>query len=108
MDRDSGVIYDVDEEREIMRKAYLEGKPLQTDKKTKPSQAEKYKHLTHKRGERGVFEVAELAALLKAEKIGDLAVIEIPPIRQYADFMVVGTAKSTRHLRYALRRCFDQ
>jgi len=99
VDRDSGVIYDVDEEREIMRKAYLEGKPLQTDKKTKPSQAEKYKHLAHKRGERGVFEVAELAALLKAEKIGDLAVIEIPPIRQYADFMVVGTAKSTRHLR---------
>ena len=99
MDRDSGVIYDVDEEREIMKKAYLEGKPLQTDKKTKPSQAEKYKHLKHKRGERGVFEVAELAALLKSEKIGDLAVIEIPPIRQYADFMLVGTAKSTRHLR---------
>jgi hypothetical protein len=100
VDRDSGVIYDVDEEREIMRKAYLEGKSLQTDKKTtKPSQAEKYKHLAHKRGERGVFEVAELAVLLKSEKIGDLAVIEIPPIRQYADYMVVGTAKSTRHLR---------
>jgi len=99
VDRDSGVIYDVDEEREIMRKAYLEGKTVQTDKKTKPSQAEKYKHLAHKRGERGVFEVAELAALLKAEKIGDLAVIEIPPSRQYADFMLVGTAKSTRHLR---------
>eukprot|EP00092_Neocalanus_flemingeri_P079963 GFUD01099665.1.p1 GENE.GFUD01099665.1~~GFUD01099665.1.p1 ORF type:complete len:345 (+),score=127.25 GFUD01099665.1:37-1071(+) len=99
LDSDSNVIYDIDEEREIMRKAYLEGKPLQTDKKTKPSQAEKYKHLAHKRGERGVFEVSELVSLLKAEKISDLAVIKIPAERQYADYMVVGTARSTRHLR---------
>jgi len=99
VDSDSGVIYDVDEEREIMKKAYLEGKPLLTDKKTKPSQAEKYKHLSHKRGERGVFEVSELVSLLKEEKITDLAVIKIPAYRQYADYMLVGTARSTRHLR---------
>merc|ERR1719228_1834058 len=99
VDSDSGVIYDIDEERDIMRKAYLEGKPLQTDKKSKPSQAEKYKHLAHKRGERGVFEVGELVEVLQAERILDLAVISIPASRQYADYMVVGTARSTRHLR---------
>jgi len=99
VDSDSGVIYDVDEEREIMRKAYIAGKPLQTDKKSKPSPAEKYKHLANQRGERGVFEVAELVDILEAEKMGDLAVIRIPASRQYADYMVVGTARNTRHLR---------
>lgn len=99
VDSDSGVIYDIDEERDIMRKAYLEGKPLQTDKKSKPSQAEKYKHLAHKRGERGVFEVGELVEVLQNERILDVAVISIPASRQYADYMVIGTARSTRHLR---------
>ena len=82
-----------------MRKAYIAGKPLQTDKKSKPSPAEKYKHLANQRGERGVFEVAELVDILEAEKMGDLAVIRIPASRQYADYMVVGTARNTRHLR---------
>jgi len=99
VDSDSTVIYDIDEEREIMRKAYLEGKPVQLDKKAKPSQAEKYSHLAHKRGERGVFDIEELVEVLKAEKILDVAVITIPASRQYADYMVVGTARNTRHLR---------
>jgi len=99
VDSDSGVIYDVDEEREIMRKAYAEGKPLDTDKKVKTSPALKYKHLADKRGERGVFDVPELVKLLKAEKIRDLAVMRIPASMNYADYMLVGTARSTRHLR---------
>lgn len=99
VDSDSSVIYDVDEEREIMRKAYLEGKPLVTDKKSKPSQAEKYRHLLGTRGARGVFEISELVSLLKSERIGDIAVIKIPAYKKYADYMVVGTARSTRHLR---------
>jgi len=99
VDSDSTVIYDIDEEREIMRKAYLEGKPVELDKKAKPSQAEKYSHLADKRGERGVFDIEELVEVLKAEKILDVAVITIPASRQYADYMVVGTARNTRHLR---------
>jgi len=99
VDSDSAVIYDVDEEREIMEKAYAEGKPLETYKKVKSSPALKYKHLADKRGDRGVFEVPELLKLLKAEKILDLAVMTIPASMNYADFMVVGTARSTRHLR---------
>jgi len=99
VDSDSTVIYDIDEEREIMRKAYLEGKPMQLDKKAKPSQAEKYRHLANKRGERGVFDIEELVEVLKDEKILDVAVITIPASRQYADYMVVGTARNTRHLR---------
>ena len=101
MDSDSTVIYDIDEEREIMRKAYLEGKPMHLDKKAKPSQAEKYRHLANKRGERGVFDIEELVEVLKDEKILDVAVITIPASRQYADFMVVGTARNTRHLRFS-------
>jgi len=99
VDSDSTVIYDIDEEREIMRKAYLDGKPIQRDKKAKPSQAEKYSHLAIKRGERGVFDVEDLVNVLKDEKVLDVAVITIPASRQYADYMVVGTARNTRHLR---------
>jgi len=98
VDSDSTVIYDIDEERELMKKAYLEGKPMHSDKKSKPSPAEKYQELSQ-RGLRGVFEITELVDLLKKEKVLDLVVLTIPASKQYADFMVVGTARSTRHLR---------
>ena len=99
VDRDSDVIYDIDEEREILRKAYREGKELEIDKRKKTSPAEKYKYLGRSRGERGVFEIAEIVELLSNERIADVAVIKIPEERQYADFMVIGTANSDRHLR---------
>ena len=51
------------------------------------------------RGDRGVFKLSEIMEVLEGEKIGDIAVMEIPPERQYADHMVVGTANSERHLR---------
>ena len=63
VDKDSDVIYDIDEEREILRKAYLEGKELEIDKRKKTSPAEKYKYLSRTRGERGVFEIAEIVEL---------------------------------------------
>lgn len=99
VDKDSDVIYDIDEEREILRKAYLEGKELEIDKRKKTSPAEKYKYLSRTRGERGVFEIAEIVELLSNERIADVAVIKIPEERKYADFMVIGTANSDRHLR---------
>ena len=100
-DRDNRVIYDVDEEREILRKAYLEGKEVPSDKRKKSSPAEKYPHLSRirARAERGVFDLEDIMELLEGEKITDIAVIKISPERQYADFMVIGTANSDRHLR---------
>ena len=82
-----------------MRKAYLEGKEVVFGKRKKTSPAEKYKYLTQTRGERGVFEISEIVELLNNEKVSDLAVVRIPAERQYADFMVIGTANSPRHLR---------
>ena len=102
-DSDSTIIYDIDEERAILRKAYLEGKEVPSDKRKKSSPAEKYPHLAKikDRGDRGVFELPEILELLENEKIDDLAVISISPERQYADYMVIGTATSDRHLRTA-------
>ena len=99
VDKDSDVIYDIDEEREILRKAYLDGKELEIDKRKKTSPAEKYKYLSRTRGERGVFEIAEIVELLSNERIADVAVIKIPEERKYVDFMVIGTANGDRHLR---------
>ena len=100
-DRDNRVIYDIDEEREILRKAYLEGKEVPSDKRKKSSPAEKYPHLSRirARADRGVFDLEDIMELLEGEKISDIAVIKIAPERQYADYMVVGTANSDRHLR---------
>ena len=97
VDKDSDIIYDIDEEREMLRKAYLEGKELTMGKRKKTSPAEKYKYLGTKRGERGVFELEEIVELLTSERVADLAVIRIPAERKYADYMVVGTASSSRH-----------
>jgi len=104
-DTDNRIIYDVDEERAMLRKAYLEGKEVPSDKRKKSSPAEKYPHLSRlkDRGERGVFELSEVMELLESEKIADIAVMEISPERQYADHMVVGTANSERHLRLVSR-----
>ena len=41
----------------------------------------------------------DILELLEGEKISDVAVIKICPERQYADYMVIGTATSDRHLR---------
>ena len=97
VDKDSDIIYDIDEEREMLRKAYLEGKELTMGKRKKTSPAEKYKYLGTKRGERGVFELEEIVELLTSERVADLAVIRIPAERKYADYMVVGPASSSRH-----------
>ena len=99
VDTDSDVIYDIDEEREILRRAHEEGKELEVDKRKKTSPAEKYKYLGRTRGERGVFEIEEIVELLSNERIEDVVVIRIPEERKYVDFMVIGTANSDRHLR---------
>ena len=89
----------MDEEREILRKALLEGKDVDMGKKKRASPAEKYKHISQTRGDRGVFELDEIVELLHSEKISDLAVIRIPAERKYADYMIIGTANSNRHMR---------
>ena len=99
VDTDSDVIYDIDEEREILRRAHEEGKELEVDKRKKTTPAEKYKYLGRTRGERGVFEIEEIVELLSNERIEDVVVIRIPEERKYVDFMVIGTANSDRHLR---------
>jgi len=99
VDSDSEIIYDIDEERELLRQAYLKGEITKENIKQKPSRSQIYQHMSRTRGEKGVFEISEIVDVLTNEKISDIAVIRIPPQKQYADFMVIGTGRNTRHLR---------
>lgn len=50
------------------------------------------------RGESGVFDLIDLVQALKLEHVYDVVVIKIPPEKRYCDYMVIGTAKSPKHL----------
>lgn len=53
--------------------------------------------LTH--GEKGVFDVNELVELVKGEKAVDVCVIKLPKESPLADYMVIVSAMSSRHLK---------
>ena len=46
----------------------------------------------------GVFDVEELTDLLREERAGDVCVIKIPKEMDYADHMILVTAKSPKHM----------
>jgi len=101
-DDDSPVIYDVDEEREIMLEKQLlqeeEVKRAGETEKHSPNQYYKY-GLAH--GSTGVFDVDGLVDVLVGENCQDVAVISIAEDLGYVDHMVIVTCKSKRHLRSA-------
>ncbi len=49
-------------------------------------------------GDRGVFEISELASLLRRENCTDLFVVRVDPALAYVDYLVVATCRSRRHL----------
>ncbi|CAD5122749.1 DgyrCDS11158 [Dimorphilus gyrociliatus] len=51
------------------------------------------------RGVEGVFDLGEVIELLKAENMTNIACIRIPPEINYASYMVLTSAKSTRQIR---------
>lgn len=55
--------------------------------------------LQHKHGETGVFDIDDLVVQLQKENARDVCVIHIPPSIQYADYIVVCSGLSVRHLR---------
>ena len=69
MDSDSTVIYDVDEERALLKVALEEGRELPDSRSKKLSPAAKYHHLAGRRGERGVWELHELVVVLRGERV---------------------------------------
>jgi ribosomal silencing factor RsfS len=63
------------------------------------------------RGDRGVFEVGELVAILRQEKVAralcgpctalqlrDVVVVRVPEERQYCDHLVIATGRNNRHI----------
>ncbi|XP_023329230.1 uncharacterized protein LOC111701957 [Eurytemora carolleeae] len=97
-DEDARVIYDVDEERTLLREAYESGKDLVLDKDRKQKTKYKYDQISKSRGERGVFDLEDLVTVIKGEKVSDVACIRIPSEKQYADYLVIGTGRNPRHL----------
>lgn len=97
-DEDAPVIYDVEEERILLRQAYEEGRELVLEREQKRPTVRRHAEILQGRGERGVLSVQELTAILQQEKVLDLAVIKIPAERQYADHLIIGTGRNARHL----------
>lgn len=56
------------------------------------------KSISRERGIEGVFDLGELVNILKQEKMKDIAVITIPEELKYADYLVIVSAMSERHL----------
>jgi len=96
-DSDAEIIYDVDEERRILREAADRGEDVQVGKK-KTNIVYKYDYMAAKRGNTGVFDAFEVVQILKDEKIKDIAVMKIPKERKYADYLLIGTGRNGRHL----------
>jgi len=51
------------------------------------------------RGQEGVFDLPELMDVLRAENVQDVVVVKVPDDMNYADYLVIGTGFSFRHLK---------
>jgi ribosomal silencing factor RsfS len=45
-----------------------------------------------------VFDLEDILQVLRDERMKDICVIEIPPEQQYAQYLILATAFSARHL----------
>merc|ERR550519_1640471 len=100
-DEDATIIYDVDEERILRRRAEEEGVDLlPSDRRPKKQDnLDKYGDIINTCGDRGVFTVTELVSVLRREKLRDVAVIAVPADRQYVDHLVLVTARNKQHIK---------
>lgn len=51
------------------------------------------------RGVSGVYDISELVAVLRFENAVDICAIEIPKELSYADYLVIASGRSTRHVK---------
>lgn len=98
-DSDATIIYDVDEERELLRKVEEGVMKLPTIPAKKQDLHSKYEDISNTHGERGAYTLAELVNVMEREKLRDIAVIKVPKERNYVDYMVIATARSNQHIR---------
>ncbi len=54
-----------------------------------------------------VFDIDELVEILREENALDIRVIKVPPEKNYVDYFVVVTGRSTRHLS-AMTQCINK
>merc|ERR1719383_632666 len=81
-----------------MKEAYESGREMILEKEKRQTLKDKYDAISQSRGIRGVFELEELLAVFKGEKMRDIAVIKVPETRFYSDYVVIGTGSNARHL----------
>ncbi|KAK3920494.1 Mitochondrial assembly of ribosomal large subunit protein 1 [Frankliniella fusca] len=87
-DEDAQIILDVEEERIFSRSNAV----------TQPVQ-EEFDGISLTRGIHGVFDITDLVTALKNQSAEEIAVIELPKDVGYADYMVIVSGKSNRHLK---------
>lgn len=49
-------------------------------------------------GSKGVFDLDEIVQILRDERMKDICVIKVPAEQQYAQYLILATAFSARHL----------
>lgn len=100
-DEDAKVIFDVDEEMLKVKDVAEEEEVFLFQEKKK----KKIDYSLMKRGEKGVFDIHELVDMLRNERVKNIAVIQVPEHLRYTDYMVLGDAKSKRHMKVSLSVC---
>nr|SVE73099.1 EOG090X0AI9 [Ceriodaphnia reticulata] len=70
-----------------------------------------FKGISLQHGITGVFDIEEFVGILQLEKLGNVAVIAIPPSLNYVDYMVITTGKSPKQMTAVaefIRRIFKK
>lgn len=57
-----------------------------------------YQYVTYTGGAEGVFDIDEICAILTGENAIDICCIQVPPDKPIADWIVLVSARSLRHL----------
>ncbi|KAK0085186.1 hypothetical protein PV326_006002 [Microctonus aethiopoides] len=88
-DDDSDIIFDVDEEKKRLDLEAINALEQTIDP---------YEGLNMKHGVRGVFDIEDLIEILKKDKAQNIFVATVPSELSYVDYIVIVTAKSSRHM----------
>lgn len=110
-DDETEIILDFDEEKYAMAyKTAGETSPADDGVPIDPSETGTYLYRKRKRssergfelnlsrGTHGVFDVVDLVQALKLENMMDVTVIKLEPELRYTDYIILATAKSSRHM----------
>jgi len=91
-DKDAKVVLDIHEEFQLMQDGFAHNELSYPPKEKIPIE------LNLKRGLHGVYDIEDLVTVLQEENAIDICVIEMPKELMYAEYLVLASGRSSRHL----------